>query len=129
MEIKKREKRAAAQAFSFTCFPAQSDGFPERRTTKSKTTMTLPAKTISESYTLEYGTNTLDIHLDAIQKGQQVLVADDLLATGGTAAATCRLVEQLGGEVVGLAFVVELLFLKGIEALSQYDVFSVIKFD
>ena len=89
----------------------------------------LPAETISESYTLEYGTNTLDIHLDAIQKGQQVLIVDDLLATGGTAAATCRLVEQLGGEVVGLAFTVELLFLKGIDALSNYDVFSVIKFD
>jgi adenine phosphoribosyltransferase len=89
----------------------------------------LPAETISESYTLEYGTNTLDIHLDAIQKGQQVLIVDDLLATGGTAAATCRLVEQLGGEVVGLAFIVELLFLKGIDALSNYDVFSVIKFD
>ena len=89
----------------------------------------LPAETISESYTLEYGTNTLDIHLDAIQKGQQVLIVDDLLATGGTAAATCRLVEQLGGEVVGLAFIVELLFLKGIAALSNYDVFSVIKFD
>jgi len=89
----------------------------------------LPAETISESYTLEYGTNTLDIHLDAIQKGQEVLIVDDLLATGGTAAATCRLVEQLGGEVVGLAFIVELLFLKGIDALSNYDVFSVIKFD
>ena len=89
----------------------------------------LPAETISESYTLEYGTNTLDIHLDAIQKGQQVLIVDDLLATGGTAAASCRLVEQLGGEVVGLAFVVELSFLKGIDVLSNYDVFSVIKFD
>ena len=89
----------------------------------------LPAETISESYTLECGTNTLDIHLDAIQKGQQVLIVDDLLATGGTAAATCRLVEQLGGEVVGLAFIVELLFLKGIDALSNYDIFSVIKFD
>jgi adenine phosphoribosyltransferase len=89
----------------------------------------LPAATISESYTLEYGTNTLDIHLDAIQEGQQVLIVDDLLATGGTAAATCRLVEQLGGEVVGLAFIVELLFLQGIDALPNYDVFSVIKFD
>jgi len=89
----------------------------------------LPAEIISESYTLEYGTNTLDIHLDAIQKGQQVLIVDDLLATGGTAAAACRLVEQLGGEVVGLTFVVELLFLKGIDALSNYEVFSVVKFD
>jgi adenine phosphoribosyltransferase len=89
----------------------------------------LPAEIISESYTLEYGTNTLDIHLDAIQKGQQVLIVDDLLATGGTAAAACRLVEQLGGEVVGLAFAVELLFLKGVDVLSNYDVFSVVKFD
>ena len=70
----------------------------------------LPAETISESYTLEYGTNTVEIHTDAIAKGQKVLIIDDLLATGGTAKATCKLVERLGGDIVGLAFIVELLF-------------------
>ena len=89
----------------------------------------LPAESISETYSLEYGTNTLDIHLDAIHKGQKVLIVDDLLATGGTAMATCKLVEQLGGEVVGLTFTIELLFLRGSDILSKYDVFSVVKFD
>jgi len=89
----------------------------------------LPAETISESYTLEYGTNTVEIHTDAIAKGQKVLIIDDLLATGGTAKATCKLVERLGGDIVGLAFIVELLFLKGREELSKYDIFSVVKYD
>ena len=73
----------------------------------------LPAETLIESYELEYGTNSIEIHVDAIQKGQKVLVVDDLLATGGTAKATCNLVEKLGGEVVGVAFMIELNFLKG----------------
>ncbi|RME79219.1 MAG: adenine phosphoribosyltransferase [Chloroflexi bacterium] len=89
----------------------------------------LPAETISESYELEYGTNTLEIHTDAIQKGQKVLVVDDLLATGGTAKATCNLVERLGGEVVSVAFFIELTFLHGRDQLQGYDVFSVLKYD
>jgi adenine phosphoribosyltransferase len=89
----------------------------------------LPAATLSESYSLEYGTNTLEIHVDAIEKNQRVLVVDDLLATGGTAKATCNLVEKLGGEVIGLAFAIELNFLKGREKLEGYDVFSLIRYD
>ena len=89
----------------------------------------LPAATASESYDLEYGTNTLEIHIDAIEKGQKVLIVDDLLATGGTAKATCNLVEKLGGEVVGLAFVIELNFLNGREKLQGYDVFSLLQYD
>lgn len=89
----------------------------------------LPAETLAESYELEYGTNTLEMHTDAIQKGQKVLVIDDLLATGGTAKATCRLVERLGGQVVGVAFVIELNFLKGREQLQGYEVFSLLRYD
>src|SRR6202050_2314566 len=73
----------------------------------------LPAKTSSISYALEYGTDSLEIHEDAIKPGQRVIICDDLLATGGTAAATAKLIEQLGGKVEGLAFAVELTFLKG----------------
>jgi len=86
----------------------------------------LPAETIRAEYTLEYGTNALEIHRDAIQPGQRVLVFDDLLATGGTAKATCELVERLGGTVVGVAFVIELTFLNGREQLADYDVFALI---
>jgi adenine phosphoribosyltransferase len=89
----------------------------------------LPAEIVSESYELEYGTNTLEIHVDAIERGQKVLVVDDLLATGGTAKATCNLVERLGGQVVGLAFVIELTFLNGREKLKDYDIFSLLKYD
>jgi adenine phosphoribosyltransferase len=89
----------------------------------------LPAETAAESYTLEYGTNTIEIHVDAIKKGQNVLVVDDLLATGGTAKATCNLVEKLGGKVVGIAFVIELNFLDGRDKLEGYDVFSLIQYD
>jgi adenine phosphoribosyltransferase len=89
----------------------------------------LPAATISESYALEYGTNSLEIHVDAIDKGQRVLIVDDLLATGGTAKATCNLVEHLGGTVASLAFVIELNFLKGREKLTGYDVFSLLQYD
>jgi adenine phosphoribosyltransferase len=89
----------------------------------------LPAETLVESYELEYGTNSIEIHVDAIQKGQKVLVVDDLLATGGTAKATCNLVEKLGGEVVGVAFMIELNFLKGREKLEGYEVFSLLQYD
>lgn len=89
----------------------------------------LPSKTSQISYDLEYGSDTLEIHADAIQPGQSVLIVDDLLATGGTAKATCQLVETLGGKVHGLAFVVELSFLPGRQALDGYDVYSVLTYD
>jgi len=84
----------------------------------------LPYKTISASYTLEYGTDTLEIHIDAIQKGDKVLIHDDVLATGGTAKAVCELVERLGGEIVQCNFLMELAFLKGREKISQYEIYS-----
>jgi adenine phosphoribosyltransferase len=89
----------------------------------------LPATTQSISYELEYGTDTLEIHRDAIEKGDRVIIADDLLATGGTARAVVDLVEQLGGVVAGLAFVVELSFLKGRERLNGYKVSSLLQYD
>ena len=89
----------------------------------------LPAETVKISYELEYGSNALEIHKDAIVKGQRVLIVDDLLATGGTAAATAELVRSLGGEIAGLAFVVELDFLNGREKLANYDVFSLLHYD
>jgi adenine phosphoribosyltransferase len=89
----------------------------------------LPGKTATVTYQLEYGTDTLEIHEDAIQAGQSVLISDDLLATGGTAAATVKLVKALGGIVNGAAFAVELTFLKGRSKLPGLDVFSLIQYD
>ncbi len=89
----------------------------------------LPWKTASVSYQLEYGTDTLEIHQDAVKPGQKVLISDDLLATGGTAAAAAALVRQLGGQVVGAAFALELSFLNGRAKLPGIDVFSLIKYD
>jgi adenine phosphoribosyltransferase len=89
----------------------------------------LPAKTASVSYQLEYGTDTLEIHQDAIRPGQNVLISDDLLATGGTAAATVQLIRQLGGKVVGASFAVELTFLNGRAKLPGIDVTSLIQYD
>jgi adenine phosphoribosyltransferase len=89
----------------------------------------LPAKTAKVSYQLEYGTDTLEIHEDAIRPGQSVLISDDLLATGGTAAATVNLVKTLGGNISGVAFAVELTFLKGRAKLPGMDVFSLIQYD
>src|ERR1700682_6092384 len=88
----------------------------------------LPAVCASISYDLEYGQDTLEIHRDAIGDGQRVIIADDLLATGGTAKAVCNLVEGLGGKVVGLVFVIELEFLPGRKKLDGYDVRSLIKY-
>ena len=88
----------------------------------------LPSAKISASYTLEYGTNTLEIHRDAVHPGQRVLLVDDLVATGGSAKAAAQLIEKLGGKVVGIAFLIELTDLKGVEALQGYEVFSLIKF-
>ncbi len=89
----------------------------------------LPFATVATQYELEYGTDSLEIHEDAIKPGSRVLVHDDLLATGGTARAKCDLVEKLGGEVVGLAFVIELSFLGGREKLKGYDMFSLVKME
>lgn len=88
----------------------------------------LPRETISCTYDLEYGTNELHMHADAIKKGQKVLIIDDLLATGGTVEATIKLVEQLGGEVVGCAFLIELTDLKGREKLKGCDVYTLMKY-
>src|SRR5437762_7224591 len=88
----------------------------------------LPAETVTVEYALEYGSNTLEIHRDAIQPGQRVLIVDDLLATGGTVGGTIELVERLQGEVVGLAFLVELDFLKGRDRLKERRVTSVITY-
>ena len=88
----------------------------------------LPRETISYKYDLEYGSNELHIHKDAIKPGQKVLIIDDLLATGGTVEATIKLVEQLGGQVVGNGFLIELEDLKGRELLSGYDVYALMKF-
>jgi adenine phosphoribosyltransferase len=88
----------------------------------------LPWKTASVTYQLEYGTDQLEIHQDAVQKGQRVLICDDLLATGGTAAAAITLVRELGGDVVGAVFAVELSFLNGRSKLPGVDVFSPLKY-
>lgn len=89
----------------------------------------LPAETVAWTYDLEYGQDTLEIHKDSIEPGQCVLIVDDLLATGGTARATAQLAKSLGAEICGLAFVVELDFLKGREKLAGYDVFSLLHYD
>ncbi len=89
----------------------------------------LPYETISAEYLLEYGASTLELHTDALAGGRRVLVHDDLLATGGTAAALCELVEQLGGEVVGCGFLVELAFLHGRERLAGRDVHALLVYD
>ena len=89
----------------------------------------LPAASIRVTYDLEYGSDCLEVHQDAIEPGQRVLIVDDLLATGGTALATCHLVEKLGGVVSGVAFVIELEFLKGRDKLANYDIFSVLQYD
>ena len=89
----------------------------------------LPAEKESISYSLEYGEDTLEIHKDAIQKGDKVIIHDDLLATGGTMSAVCKLIEKLGGEVVQLSFIVELSFLNGRSKLSNYDVRSIVVYE
>jgi adenine phosphoribosyltransferase len=88
----------------------------------------LPAETVSAEYQLEYGANTLELHVDAIADGDRVLVVDDLLATGGTVGATIDLIERLGGEVVGTAFLIELGFLKGRDRLENYRIASLITY-
>ncbi|PYT32742.1 MAG: adenine phosphoribosyltransferase [Acidobacteria bacterium] len=89
----------------------------------------LPWERVSVSYDLEYGTDSLEIHKDAVDHGQRVLIVDDLLATGGTAAAATRLIEQCGGKVAGVGVMVELTFLNGRKKLDGYDVFSLLQYD
>lgn len=89
----------------------------------------LPSVTESKTYDLEYGNDTIEIHKDAIQRGERVLIHDDLLATGGTALAAAGLVERLGGDVIQLSFIIELSFLKGREKLKGYDVKSLIDYE
>jgi adenine phosphoribosyltransferase len=89
----------------------------------------LPAACASVTYDLEYGTDTLEMHKDALDDGKRVLIVDDLLATGGTAAAAARMVTELGGAVAGIGFVVELTFLNGRQKLDGYDVFSLLQYD
>lgn len=88
----------------------------------------LPYKTISQTYDLEYGTDAIEMHIDAIKPGERVLIHDDVLATGGTAEAVCKLVEQLGGEIVQCNFIMELKFLNGRDKLKGYDVQSVLSY-
>lgn len=89
----------------------------------------LPAKTIKHEYELEYGTDTIEIHFDAVREGDKVLICDDLLATGGTAEASVKLVEKIGGKVTGLAFIVELGFLKGRDKIKGHDIFSLVNYE
>jgi adenine phosphoribosyltransferase len=89
----------------------------------------LPSECLRVSYDLEYGADSLEMHKDAVAPGSRVLIVDDLLATGGTAAAVARLVQQAGGKIVGLAFAVELTFLNGRAKLPGYDVFSLLQYD
>lgn len=88
----------------------------------------LPSHTVQETYDLEYGTDCLEIHSDAVDRGQNVLIVDDVLATGGTAAATSALIRKLGGEVQALAFLIELEFLKGRSKLGKESIYSVLKY-
>lgn len=114
-----------ARGFIFGCPVASQLGIgfaPVRKPGK------LPRDYVSVSYDLEYGSNELCLHADAVKKGDKVLIIDDLLATGGTVDATIELVEKLGGEVVGLAFLIELEDLKGREKLTEYDILTLITY-
>lgn len=114
-----------SRGFIFGCPVAQTLGIgfaPVRKPNK------LPRETIKIDYSLEYGTNTLEMHKDAIKAGQKILIIDDLLATGGTVDATIKMVEQLGGKVVGCAFLIELEALHGRELLKGQEVYSVLKY-
>jgi adenine phosphoribosyltransferase len=89
----------------------------------------LPAATMREEYALEYGTDAIEMHTDAIKRGERVLLHDDLLATGGTMQAACKLVEHAGGVIMSLSFLIELSFLHGRERLGNHDIFSIIRYD
>jgi adenine phosphoribosyltransferase len=124
---KKIDRLVAIEARGFIFGGALADrlrcGFvPARKAGK------LPADTVEESYSLEYGTATLQLHADAIEKGQKILIFDDLLATGGTLAATAKLVERLGGEIIEIAVLIELTFLKGRELIKNYPFYSMVEY-
>ena len=89
----------------------------------------LPAEVISEQYALEYGTDVIEMHMDALRSGERILLHDDLLATGGTMCAAIRLVEKLQAHIVGISFLIELSFLHGRQKLNNYDIYSLIKYD
>jgi adenine phosphoribosyltransferase len=89
----------------------------------------LPAETIEESYELEYGRTSLQLHIDSINKGDRIVIIDDLLATGGTIRATANMIERLGGQILEIAVVVELTFLKGREKLKNYSIYSMVDYD
>jgi len=89
----------------------------------------LPWQTLSKDYALEYGTNTIEVHEDSIKAGEKVIIIDDLLATGGTMAATVDLVKQLGGEILGISFIIDLVFLKGKEKFKGYPVYSLVEYE
>ena len=115
----------AARGFLFGCpvaYKVNAGFVPVRKPGK------LPRETVSASYDLEYGKNEVHIHADSIKSGENVVIIDDLLATGGTVEATIQLVEQLGGKVVGIAFLIELEALKGREKLKDYNVYSVLTY-
>lgn len=114
-----------ARGFIFGCPVAYNLSLPFVPVRKPKK---LPRKSVKVSYDLEYGKNTLCLHADSIKKGQNVLIIDDLLATGGTIKATIDLVKELGGNVVGLGFLIEIEMLKGRNTLEGYDVFSILKY-
>jgi adenine phosphoribosyltransferase len=125
---KKPNKIVAVEARGFVFGAAMADRLdlgliPARKAGK------LPYKTITEEYDLEYGTDKIQIHSDSIVSGDRVVIVDDLIATGGTLAATCRLVEKLGGEVVGISTVIGLVFLPYQDKLSRYDVNFLISYD
>jgi len=115
-----------SRGFMFGCALARDLGagfVPVRKPGK------LPYKVVKHTYDLEYGTDTIEMHLDAITPGENVLFVDDILATGGTAKACARLVEKEGGKIVSMAFLAELLYLPGRSNLKDYDVFSLVQFD
>jgi adenine phosphoribosyltransferase len=116
---------ADARGFIFASALAYAMGLPLVLVRKKGK---LPHKTISESYELEYGTDTLEMHIDALQKGDRVVLVDDLLATGGTMSAAAKLVEKLGAEVVEIACVVELPLLKGREKLGKYPIHTLVEY-
>lgn len=89
----------------------------------------LPSKTESITYDLEYGTDTLEVHIDAVKNGAKILMVDDLLATGGTMAAACKLIENIGGQIAGIAFLIELVALGGRDKVAGYNVKSIISYD
>ncbi len=122
------DKVVGIESRGFICGAALADrlgaGFvPIRKPGK------LPAETIRQEYQLEYGSDAIEIHRDAIVKGERVLLHDDLLATGGTIQAACKLVEELGGNIAGLSFLIELSFLKPRARLAGYDIFSLVTYD